>query len=119
MTLRHMTKVMRNLSFGMLEIMKNLILSITPKCFRGLPWALRVPGRDFLVPWGCESLDTAEWVAHRYLRRLDDIKADPKFENTKGLKGTHTHLEVDEDKIRKELYKRDFPSRICRAVGNL
>ena len=77
------------------------------KVFRGLPWALRIPGRDFLVPWGCESLDTAEWVAHRYLRRLDDIKADPKFENTKGLKGTHTHLEVDEDKIRRELYKRD------------
>jgi len=67
--------------------------------YRGIPWALRVPGRDIVVPWGCESLDSADWIAHRYLRRLDDLKKDPKFSVPRDLSGTHTSKDFDGDRI--------------------
>lgn len=54
----------------------------------GFPWALRVPPDDIVVPYGATDPDSLEWIAHRVIRPLEDVKADPKYKNTKDLKGT-------------------------------
>ena len=73
----------------------------------GMPWTKRVNPRDFLVPWGTEDLYEAHWAVHRVMRRLDDIKADPKYENTSGLKATHTQKDREELDIPKDIYAED------------
>lgn len=58
----------------------------------GMPWFLRARPEDVIYPWGCESARNAEWVAMRVLRPLDDVKADPKYKNTKDIQGTFVPL---------------------------
>jgi len=55
--------------------------------YPGMPWFLRARPEDVVYPWGCEDKDTAEWVAMRVFRPLDDIKSDKKYTNTADLKG--------------------------------
>ncbi|HKZ39551.1 MAG TPA: hypothetical protein VJ044_01235, partial [Candidatus Hodarchaeales archaeon] len=50
------------------------------------PWMLRVQPEDFLVPFGIKDLASTPWCAFRVCRPLDDVKADPVYENTKDLK---------------------------------
>lgn len=52
----------------------------------GMPWMTNVLPHDFVVPWGVIDVEEAAWVAHRVVRHVDDIKADPKYENKKDLK---------------------------------
>jgi hypothetical protein len=52
----------------------------------GMPWARAVNPKDFVVPWGCQNLEDARWVAHRVVRLNSDLKKDPKYKNTKHLK---------------------------------
>ena len=54
----------------------------------GMPWFLRARPEDTIYPWGCESAESAEWVAMRVFRPLKDIKKDPKYKNTGSLKGS-------------------------------
>lgn len=56
----------------------------------GMPWALRCQPEDVIVPWGTEDASNLQWVAHRILRPLDDIKQDAKYKNTSNLVGTRT-----------------------------
>ncbi len=59
--------------------------SVTP----GMPWVAPVLPHDFIVPWGTgPNLRTAPWCGHRIVRHIDDIKADPKYENKKDLRPT-------------------------------
>jgi hypothetical protein len=51
----------------------------------GMPWARAVNPKDFVVPWGCKTLDDAQWVAHRLIRLNSDLKKDPKYSNTTKL----------------------------------
>ena len=51
----------------------------------GMPWVRAVPNHDFVVPWGTIELDDAPWCAHRVVRHIDDIKADPKYSNKRNL----------------------------------
>lgn len=51
----------------------------------GMPWGLPVDPRDFVVPVGCKSIESAEWCAHRVVRNINDIKSDPKYKNTANL----------------------------------
>ena len=51
----------------------------------GMPWARAVNPKDFVVPWGCRTLEDAQWVAHRVIRLNSDLKKDPKYSNTKNL----------------------------------
>ena len=53
----------------------------------GMPWFLRARPEDVVWPWGCESASSAEWVALRVFRPLEDIRRDPKYENTRDLNG--------------------------------
>lgn len=54
----------------------------------GMPWVSEVDPRDFLVPWGTREIHDAWYVCHRLVRHIDDVKADPKYSNTKELNPT-------------------------------
>ena len=51
----------------------------------GMPWVKRVDPRDIVFPWNAMSGDDCQWVAHRMIRHIDDIKGDSKLKNTKDL----------------------------------
>ncbi len=52
----------------------------------GMPWCGSVMPHDFVVPWGTgPKLSSAPWCAQRIVRHIDDIKADPKYSNTRDL----------------------------------
>lgn len=52
-----------------------------------MPWALRTSPECFLVKWGTSTLNDVQWVAHKVVRLLDDIKKDPTYTNTSKLQG--------------------------------
>lgn len=52
----------------------------------GMPWVKAVDPRDIIVPWGTFRLNSTPWVVHRFVRHIDDLQADPKYSNTKGVK---------------------------------
>lgn len=56
----------------------------------GMPWVKAVDPRDIIVPWGTHRLSSSPWVAHRFVRQIDDLKADPKYKNTQRLQPTLT-----------------------------
>lgn len=45
----------------------------------GSPWVRSVMPHDIVVPWGTKELDSTPWIAHRFVRHIDDLKADPKY----------------------------------------
>lgn len=51
----------------------------------GMPWVKAVDPRDIVVPWGTHRLSMAPWIAHRFVRQIDDLDADPKYYNTTEL----------------------------------
>lgn len=52
----------------------------------GMPWARSCLPHDIVVPWGVKDIQDTPWIAHRVIRHIDDLKADPKYENTRNLK---------------------------------
>ena len=54
----------------------------------GMPWVKAVDPRDIVVPWGTHRLKSTPWIAHRIVRHIDDLKADPKYKNTSRLTPT-------------------------------
>lgn len=57
------------------------------------PYIVRIDPRDFRVDSKAKDshLHDAEWIALRWVRKLDDVKDDPKFKgNTKDLKSNFT-----------------------------
>ena len=51
----------------------------------GMPWVRSVPPHDIIVPWGTVKLDNTPWIAQRFVRHIDDLKADAKYTNTRDL----------------------------------
>ena len=51
----------------------------------GWPWIRPVLPHDFLVPWGTIEIEDAPWCAQRFVRRVDLMKKDPKYKNTRSL----------------------------------
>lgn len=51
----------------------------------GMPWAMRSDLESTVLPWGCRDVKNAEWVALRVIRKLDDVKADPKYRGATSL----------------------------------
>ena len=51
----------------------------------GMPWVRAVPPHDIVVPWGTVKLDNTPWIAQRFVRHIDDLKADAKYINTRNL----------------------------------
>src|SRR5207244_4781919 len=62
MTLTQFSKQGRRIEFG--------------RAAPGMPWVQAAMPHDIIVPWGTFSLDYAQWVAHRDLRHIDEVKAD-------------------------------------------
>jgi hypothetical protein len=48
----------------------------------GMPWVRAVMPHDIVVPWGVKSVVNTPWIAHRVVRHIDDLHADPKYDNT-------------------------------------
>jgi len=63
---------------------------------RNMPWFLRVPTGQFIVPDGCSDIESARWCGHWIRRPLDDVKEDKRFKNVANLrpsaKGRKTEL---------------------------
>lgn len=53
----------------------------------GMPWVCDVHPLDIIVPWGTTKVEDMPWICHVVVRRLEDVKADNKYKNTKDLKG--------------------------------
>lgn len=62
------------------------------------PWFLRLDTRDVVVPAGLTKLNRARWVATRIRRHIDDVKGDPRLENTSSLKPTATSNSINRTK---------------------
>ncbi len=45
----------------------------------GMPWVRAIPPHDIVVPFGTRDERDAPWIAHRVVRHMDHIKADPKY----------------------------------------
>ena len=52
-----------------------------------MPWALSAHPGNVIVPHGAMDIHSARWVCYECNRTLDDVKADPRFKNTKELGG--------------------------------
>lgn len=59
--------------------------NVTP----GMPWFMRCNPKDYIVPWGCHNLSSAQWFAFRVMRPLRDIKEDQKYKNVSKLKANY------------------------------
>lgn len=53
----------------------------------GMPWFLRARPEDVVFPWGCTSIESADWIAMRIFRRLSDLQKDKRYSNTLNLAG--------------------------------
>lgn len=62
----------------------------SPDIQPGWPWVRPVLPHDVVFPWGTIFAEDAPWVAHRIVRHIDAIKADPKYINTSNLKAEMT-----------------------------
>lgn len=51
----------------------------------GSPWARAVLPHDIVVPWGVRDISSTPWIAHRVVRHIDDLQADPKYSRTRDL----------------------------------
>ena len=52
------------------------------------PWALRVSPSDMFVPAFSKTPKVLPWVAERLVLPLEDVKNNPRYKNTKELKGS-------------------------------
>ena len=72
-------------SFGKKGVKIEYNVNVKP----GMPWFLRCNPEDFIVPWGTRKWQEAQWYAFRKMRKLSDIKEDPKYSNTSSLKAPY------------------------------
>jgi hypothetical protein len=63
----------------------------------GMPWFLRARPEDVVFPWGATDTASLDWVAMRVFRRVSDLKADKKYNNTSELTGDVTPVRTAPD----------------------
>lgn len=73
------------LTFTQLGRKGDRLLEFNSQVNPGMPWVQAVMPHDIIVPWGTKDFSTAPWVMHRFVRHIDDLKADRKYEHTKDL----------------------------------
>ena len=73
---------------------KNGELLESGKASRGMPWVRPVLPHDVVVPWGTVALADAPEIWHRVVRHVDDVRADPKYSNVRGLEPTLSMKDV-------------------------
>ena len=54
--------------------------------FPNMPWFTRVAPGNLIVPKNLDEFENSRWVAESIMRPVDDVRADRRFKNTKGLK---------------------------------
>ncbi len=54
----------------------------------GHPWYKRVKPDSIVTPDGLDDFEESRWLAHKVTRPVDDVRRDPRFKNTKGLRGS-------------------------------
>ena len=70
------------------------LIEYTDNIRPGMPWYMQCSPLDFVVPWGTKNFQDSRWFAFRKMRSKRDIQEDPKYENTKDIKGIYnTRLE--------------------------
>jgi len=86
------------------------------------PFGIRWNPADFLIdPLAQDGLKDAQWVAFRSRRRVEDVKANPNYENTNNLEPserppsapTQDATQIDDDfglVTLYEIWARDFPT---------
>ena len=52
----------------------------------GMPWVTSVLPHDMIFPYGTRSINRTSWATHRVVRHIEDVKADPKYSNTRDLR---------------------------------
>jgi hypothetical protein len=86
----------------------------------GMPWVSAVLPHDLCVPWGTRYLELdARWVAHRIVRHIDEVKADPKYSSKRSLKPTLSMQDwISSYQQSKQPYRVGEPLRSPRVVSN-
>lgn len=81
---------------------KNKLLEVNELIKSEAPFAMRISPKDFLTDAnGKDShLTDAEWVAFKWVRRLEDVQDDPNFINTDKLK-TNVTTQDNKDGVNK------------------
>lgn len=51
----------------------------------GMPWVKACLPHDIVVPYGTRKIEDSPYVVHRVIRHIDAIRADDKYEHTRGL----------------------------------
>lgn len=63
----------------------------------GMPWFLRSRPEDVIFPWGCTSIESADWIGMRVFRRVSDLQADKRYSHTKEIQGEVTPIRTYPD----------------------
>lgn len=70
-----------------------------------MPWVSKVSPGKFIVPAGLEDFDHARWVAEGPIyRSIEDVRNDPRFENTKELKSSE-YIETGAGRLQRKIKK--------------
>ena len=78
----------------------------------GMPWVTSCLPHDIIVPWGTVDLKDAPWIAHRFIRHIDDIKADTKYENHRDLQPQISMEDYTKSYTRTKQYHRVGETRV-------
>lgn len=62
------------------------------------PWALRVSPFDVIVPAYSSNRFELPWITHQFVRRLSDVKKNPKYKNTSNLTSSSKAVELLQNK---------------------
>lgn len=62
-----------------------------------MPWFMSVHPGNLIVPTGLNDFEDSRWVAVWVKRPVADVQGDPRFKNTKDLKGTMTGVIESQD----------------------
>ena len=66
------------------------------------PWMLNVHPRDIWLPSWARGHDDIDFIVHRCLRRVEDVKRDPRYKNTEDLQGSRGLRSMDKGHDRHE-----------------
>lgn len=53
-----------------------------------MPWFMSIHPGHIVVPDGLYSFESTPWICHHIIRPIEEVKNDPRLENTKSLRAT-------------------------------
>jgi len=73
----------------------NRLVEYNKTVMDNMPWFMRIPTGQIIVPNMTSEYNNCPWVAHEVHRNYDDVKADPRFKNTSDLTPTRVSSTAD------------------------